>query len=475
MFTNHAAKKLFKQVEKIRCASSSGARPDGVLDNLDIPTPASLPVLGTRLDIWKAGSSKKLHEYIDGRHKELGPIYRESLGPVTGIFVADPEAIRSIFSQEGKYPVHIVPEAWVLFNKEYDYSRGLFFMDGPEWLTHRTKMNKLLLKGDLNWMEECCNIIIDDFINQLNGNLNEEVKNLDEMLYRTFLNVLIGLLLGSKGYKKHAELVKSSVKNLTRDIGKVFETTVKLQMLHANWAFKLGLPQWNRFEESMRTALTSTYKLIEDIEKKCEDESSLLMKMRNEDMSDDCIKAIVGDLILAAADTTAYTMQWMLYSVARNMDVQDKIRSELSNPDSTYTKYVLKETLRLYPVAPFLTRFLPHESVIAGYRVPKNSLIVMSIYTTGREEKYFKDAGKFVPERWDRGSDMQATAQASLPFAVGARSCIGRKLAEYELQKMLTEIVKNFRLKLSNTEEIQMVMKMVAVPSPSIRLKLDKI
>lgn len=47
---------------------------------------------------------------------------------------------------EGKYPRHILPEPWVLYEKIYGPKRGLFFMDGEDWLTHRRPLNKYLLK-----------------------------------------------------------------------------------------------------------------------------------------------------------------------------------------------------------------------------------------------------------------------------------------------------------------------------------------
>lgn len=90
----------------------------------------------------------RLHEYANSRHKQLGPIYCEKLGGNTElVFVSDPMLIRSLFlNLEGKYPVHILPEPWVLYEKLYGSKRGLFFMNGDEWLENRRVMNKYLLK-----------------------------------------------------------------------------------------------------------------------------------------------------------------------------------------------------------------------------------------------------------------------------------------------------------------------------------------
>ncbi|XP_044750639.1 cytochrome P450 315a1, mitochondrial [Coccinella septempunctata] len=454
--------------------SATRACSEAVRDFRDIPSPRGLPIIGTRLAILAAGSSKYIHEYIDKRHRELGPIYRERLGPITGVFVAEPDSIRSIFSQEGKHPIHIIPQSWTVYNKKHNYTRGLFFMNGPEWLEHRRIMNNLLLKGDLTWMEEAADAVITNFVEDLKGNVIT-VETLDRELYKAFLEVLVSVLLGADTYKKYKTNINTLVNELTDTVQLVFETTMKLEMINAEWAEKLGLSRWKIFETAMSEALTGAEQILDTLTEECGYGNGLLRRMRDHNVHVERINAIVADLFLAAGDTTAYTMQWILYLVSKNKHVQDKIRSELTNPGSNYTKHVLKETLRLYPVAPFLTRFLPHESQISGYKIPENSLIIMSIYSTGRNEKYFENPLEFIPERWDRANKSMVTKQASLPFAMGSRSCVGKKLAEYELHLMLLRLVENFHLDLCNTNDVHMVMKMIAAPSEPIRLRLRRI
>lgn len=66
--------------------------------------------------------------FIDERHRMLGPIFREPMGPEEAVFVSSPELMRAVFLYEGKYPKHPLPEAWMLYNQEYGCKRGLFFM-----------------------------------------------------------------------------------------------------------------------------------------------------------------------------------------------------------------------------------------------------------------------------------------------------------------------------------------------------------
>ena len=45
----------------------------------------------------------------------------------------------------------------------------------------------------------------------------------------------------------------------------------------------------------------------------------------------------------------------------------------------------------------------------------------------GRDEAYFTDAHKFVPERWQRHLADKPHPFSSLPFGYGVRSCLGER------------------------------------------------
>lgn len=101
---------------------------DGVRSYEEMPTPRSLPVIGTTLDVVKFGGASRIHEYCDHRHKQLGSVYREKLGAVEAVFVAESSLLQQVYANEGRYPQHMVPEAWTIYNEKHDIKRGLFFM-----------------------------------------------------------------------------------------------------------------------------------------------------------------------------------------------------------------------------------------------------------------------------------------------------------------------------------------------------------
>lgn len=93
------------------------------------PEPQGLPFFGTMLSLMSAGGTQKLHEYVDKRHQELGPVYREQIGPVRAVFVNSPDEYRKILIDlAGPMPQHFLPESWKLYNEIRGQDRGLLFM-----------------------------------------------------------------------------------------------------------------------------------------------------------------------------------------------------------------------------------------------------------------------------------------------------------------------------------------------------------
>jgi ecdysteroid 2-hydroxylase len=100
----------------------------GVASEEDIPFLRGVPLLGRSLSIAKAGGAPKFHRYVEARHGELGPIYRECLGQLTATFVSEPTLMRAVFTAEGLHPTHFLPEPWILYNQRFNCKRGLLFM-----------------------------------------------------------------------------------------------------------------------------------------------------------------------------------------------------------------------------------------------------------------------------------------------------------------------------------------------------------
>ncbi|NXY52401.1 CP27B protein, partial [Ceuthmochares aereus] len=67
------------------------------------------------------------------------------------------------------------------------------------------------------------------------------------------------------------------------------------------------------------------------------------------------------------------------------------------------------------------------------------TLVTLCHFATSRDGRVFPAPDSFQPERWLRG-DATRHPFASLPFGVGKRSCVGRRLAELEIHMALAQV-----------------------------------
>lgn len=72
-------------------------------------------------------------------------------------------------------------------------------------------------------------------------------------------------------------------------------------------------------------------------------------------------------------------------------------------------------------------------------------MVVFSLYTIGRMDKHYQDADKFQPERWIRSEERKkVNTYAYIPFALGARSCIGKKIAEAQMAFFISKVISDY-------------------------------
>lgn len=118
-----------------------------------------------------------------------------------------------------------------------------------------------------------------------------------------------------------------------------------------------------------------------------------------------------------------------------------------SDFESPIVRACLREVLRLYPVAPFITRILDSAATVGDYIIPKGWLALGSFYSSGRDPQNFSEPFNFAPERWLRDQNQTAfeviNPHATMPFAIGSRSCIGKKIANFQIHCLMTKVKQN--------------------------------
>lgn len=173
-----------------------------------------------------------------------------------------------------------------------------------------------------------------------------------------------------------------------------------------------------------------------------------------EQMSDATIVDNLATFLFAGHETTAKALTWSLYLLARAPQWQDRLRDEVQQAVRTsqrigpgtieslpLTLRVLKESLRLYPPAPVMTRLANQDLDLAGTHVPKGSLIVIPIFVLHRHQRLWDDPGRFDPDRFLPENEAKYPRTQFMPFGFGPRICIGSSFALIEATAILATLL----------------------------------
>ncbi|PRQ32149.1 putative cytochrome P450 [Rosa chinensis] len=178
------------------------------------------------------------------------------------------------------------------------------------------------------------------------------------------------------------------------------------------------------------------------------------------------IKAIILDMLVASMDTSATTIEWALSELIKHPQLMKKVQKELENvvgmermveesdlDKLEYLDMVVKETLRLHPVAPLL---LPHASTedctVDGFHIPKKSRIIINVWAIGRDPNAWTNADEFIPERFAGSNiDLRGNHFQLIPFGSGRRRCPGIQLGLVVVKLVLAQLLHCFNWELPDS------------------------
>lgn len=246
-----------------------------------------------------------------------------------------------------------------------------------------------------------------------------------------------------------------------------------------NW---IPTPKHLRERQAVRDLNEIIYGFVADWRKTGTDRGDLLSMLllaqddSGQGMTDQQVRDEVVTLFLAGHETTANTLNWTWYLLAQHPEIEARLHGELDAVLNgraptladlrtlTYTDWVIKESMRLYPPVWAVGRQAIDDVEIGGWPVARGSIVSIVPYLVHRDPQWWgADAGVFRPERW---ADDPPHKYAYIPFSSGPRVCIGNSFASMEARLLLAAIAQRFRLRLIPGEKIQ--------PEPLITLRPKK-
>ncbi|CAO2163132.1 unnamed protein product [Urochloa humidicola] len=175
------------------------------------------------------------------------------------------------------------------------------------------------------------------------------------------------------------------------------------------------------------------------------------------------VKAFTQDLVVGGTDSTATTVEWAISELLRKPTIFAAATEELdrvvgrgrwiTEDDVAHLPYlnaIVKETMRVHPIVPLLVpRVAREDAAVGGYDIPKGTLVLVNVWTIGRDPTLWEKPEEFTPERFvGRKIDVKGQDFELLPFGSGRRMCPGYNLGLKEVQLCLANLLHGFTWRL---------------------------
>ncbi|MDJ0724897.1 MAG: cytochrome P450 [Prochloraceae cyanobacterium] len=401
-------------------------------------------------------------KYLEECAAKYGDIYTMRLfGFPPIVFVADPQLIKEIFSNDTKY--FDVGRSNEIFRPLFG-DNSILLMDGSRHKKERKLLMPPFHGEKVKSYAEAIVKITEEVASSWQVNKPFIARDAtQEITFKVIMQTVFGLSEGEK-YQAIKPLL---VEMLEASASPIKSTIIFFKFLQVDlgpWSpWGKYVSNRNKLYDLLQTEMderrSNPNKLGNDI-------LSLMLTATDEDgqpMSDEQLKDELMTLLSAGHETTATALAWAFYWLEKIPQVKEKLLQEIEslgeNPDPIalsrlpYLTAFCQETLRIYPVVlTALARVTKEDVEIMGRKFAAETNLIPSIYSTHHREDLYPNSKEFKPERF---LERQYSSYEFLPFGGGARLCLGYALATLEMKLVIATIVSQYNLELADNKAIE--------------------
>nr|XP_046256699.1 cytochrome P450 11B, mitochondrial [Scatophagus argus] len=470
---------------------------------------------------WREDRFRQLHMHMERTFNTLGPIYREYVGTQSSVNIMLPSDIGELFRSEGLHPRRMTLQPWATHRETRQHSKGIFLKNGEEWRADRLLLNKeVMMSAAVKRFLPLLDEVARDFCRMLRARVEKEGRGEEGKrsltvdpspdLFRFALEASCHVIYGERiGLFSSSPSLESQ--KFIWAVERMLATTPPLLYLPPRLLLRIGAPVWTQHASAWDHIFSHAEERIQRGLQRLSSSSQvrgseagaagaaggrytgvLGQLMEKGQLSLDLIKANITELMAGGVDTTAVPLQFALFELGRNPEVQEKVRQQAraswaqaaGDPQNALQgapllKGTIKEILRLYPVGITVQRYPIKDIVLQNYHVPAGTMVQACIYPLGRSAEVFEDPQHFDPSRWvssrEEGQKGEGAGFRSLAFGFGARQCVGRRIAENEMQLLLMHILLSFHLSVSSSEDIKTTYTLILQPETPPRITFSKL
>ncbi len=180
-------------------------------------------------------------------------------------------------------------------------------------------------------------------------------------------------------------------------------------------------------------------------------------------------------MLFAGFETSSNTLSWLLYLLAKNKPVKEKLVASLQgttiyeSAHNNYLKATINEGLRLYPAAWMTDRIALEDDTFGEYSYPAGTHVMPFFYGVHRNKKWWDNPSAFQPERF-LAADKLVKHKAFSPFGAGPRMCIGNHFALAEIAFLVHAFFGKFDIE--TTDQVPQMNPLLTLQPDKIILKV---
>ncbi|KAI9026497.1 cytochrome P450 [Phycomyces nitens] len=428
----------------------------------EIPSPSGkYPFFGHILSLGSTPSIK-----IRKWHQELGPIIRLNMGAQPWILISDPYLAHELFVKNGinTSDRHKHSYAYWMYSKG---GKGIIFNNpGKKWKSTRSAALSILSPKHVHQFEGVIEAMIDTTIKLVRQDTEKEGAIFPEAYmkmatYGTVLKAVFGKDVTSIDDPTTRSLIYITEKSIlyagaAGDIGAFFPSLAWIDRISSR-------------KKAMEDVVNERDTLLKDLIRTANDgDANCLTKVaysikEEHDLDEMDLTILLNDVFGAGGDTTSMSLLWLFAILPQFPDVQKKIFEEVdafitkngtlpsfsARDEFPYTVAVLRENIRFRCVTNFgIPHYTANDVNILGYHIPKNTVLISSMYAMHMNSSIYEDPEKFIPERflnmtksWTASSSGSIQERDMYAFGWGRRICPGIHLAEMMIFNMCVRLL----------------------------------
>jgi cytochrome P450 len=160
--------------------------------------------------------------------------------------------------------------------------------------------------------------------------------------------------------------------------------------------------------------------------------------------------------LFAAVGSIGFALGWSVYLAGRHGE------------DGDEPAWIVREALRLWPVAWLFARTAKQAHHLAGTLIKSRDEAVVCTYLVHRHPDYWDSPDSYLPRRWATS----APAPAFMPFGFGPHTCAGAAVATSFLEDLVEVLTRDRHLSVAARSEAPLVGPALAPPQFTIRLNV---